>query len=65
MYEIFSKLTVKIPEQRQWHRSGVFIVNFEHIAHLSLVLLLLTLNKQMFAGLVSFLLTMNTERTFT
>ena len=30
---------------RQWRRSGVFIVNFEHISHLVLVfLLLLTLN---------------------
>ena len=25
----------------QWHRSGVFIVNFEHILHLVLVFLLL------------------------
>ena len=29
--EICSKLTIKIPERRQWHRSGVFIVNFEHL----------------------------------
>ena len=29
---------------RQWHRSGVFIVNFEHISHLALVFLLLTCN---------------------
>ena len=35
--EIFSKLTVKTPERRQWHDSGVFIVNFEHISHLVLV----------------------------
>ena len=28
----------------QWRRSGVFIVNFEHISHLVLVFLLLTLN---------------------
>ena len=32
--EIYSKLTVKTPEQRQWSRSGVFIVNFEKISHL-------------------------------
>ena len=32
-----SKLTVKTPEQRQRRCSGVFIVNFEHISHLSLV----------------------------
>ena len=31
------------PEQYQ-RRSGVFIVNFEHISHLALVFLLLTLN---------------------
>ena len=29
--EICSKLTIKIPELRQWRRSGVFIVNFQHI----------------------------------
>ena len=33
--EIWSKLTIKIPERRQWRRSGIFIVNFEHISHLS------------------------------
>ena len=35
--EICSKLTTKTPEWRQWYRSGVFIVNFEHISHLVLV----------------------------
>ena len=35
----------------QWRRSGIFIVNFEHISHLALVFLLLTLSKQMPAGL--------------
>ena len=44
--EICSKLTIKTPERR---RSGVFIVNFEHISHLFLVFLLLTLNKKMLA----------------
>ena len=34
---ICSKLTIKTPEQRQWRRSGVFIVNFEHISHHVLV----------------------------
>ena len=28
------KLTIKTPERRQWCRSGVIIVNFEHISHL-------------------------------
>ena len=44
--EICSKLTIKIPERRQWRRSGIFIVNFEHISHLVLVFLLLTLSKK-------------------
>ena len=43
--EICSKLTINTPERRQWRRSGVFIVNFEHISHLLLVFLLLTLSR--------------------
>ena len=35
--EICSKLTVKTQEQPHWHRSGVFIANFEHILHCSSV----------------------------
>ena len=42
--EICSELTIKTPERRHWCRSGVFIINFEHISHLVLVFLLLTLN---------------------
>ena len=44
MSEICSKLTMKKPERRQWRRSGIFIVNFEHISQVVLVFLLLTLN---------------------
>ena len=44
-WEICSKLTMKIPERRHWRRSAIFIVNFEHIPHLVLVFLLLTLNR--------------------
>ena len=44
--EIYSKFTIKTPD---W-RCGAFIVNFKHISHLFLVLLLLTLNNQLFAG---------------
>ena len=40
--EICSKLTIKTPERCV--RTGVFIVNFEHISHLVLLFLLLTLN---------------------
>ena len=43
--EICSKLTIKTRERRCWRRSGVSIVNFEHISHLALVFLLLTLSK--------------------
>ena len=42
--EICSKLTIKTTKRGQWRRSGVFIVKFEHISHLDLVFLLLTLN---------------------
>ena len=42
--EICSKLTIKTPERRYWC-SGVFIVNFEHILHVVLVFLLLTLSR--------------------
>ena len=42
--EICSKLTIKILEQRQWCRSGVFVVNFEQISHIFLVFPLLNLN---------------------
>ena len=42
--EIFSSLTIKTSKRCHWRRSGVFIVNFEHISHLVLVFLLLTLN---------------------
>ena len=47
---MFSKLTIKIPKWRHWRRSGIFIVNFEHISHLVLVFLLLALNMQLPAG---------------
>ena len=43
--EICSNLTIKTPKRRQWHCSGVFIVNFEHISHLVLLFLLLTLSR--------------------
>ena len=36
---------MKTPERRQGRRSGVFIVNFDHISHFLQVILLLTLNK--------------------
>ena len=34
-WEICSKLTIEILEQRRWRRFCVSIVNFEHISHLS------------------------------
>ena len=50
--EICSKLTLKTSVQRHWYRSGVFILNFEHISYLALVFLLITLSRQMPAGKV-------------
>ena len=43
MCEICSELTIKTPD------SVIFIVNFEHISHLFLQFLLLSLNKRMLA----------------
>ena len=44
--KIYSKLTIKTPERRHC-RSGIFVVNFEHISHLILVFLLITLNMKL------------------
>ena len=41
MREILSRLAIKTPEERRC-RSGVFIVNFEHISHTVLLFPLLT-----------------------
>ena len=45
-----SKLTIKIPEQRQGRRSGVFLFSFEQVLHLFLVFPLSSLKKEMLAG---------------
>ena len=44
-YEIYLKLTIKTTERRHWRRSGVVIVDFEHIWHFFPMFLLLTLKK--------------------
>ena len=43
--EICSKLTIKKTTNDDWRSSDVFIVTFEHISHLALVFLLLTLSR--------------------
>ena len=45
VFEIRSKLIIKILERRQWHPSTAFIVNFEQISQIALMYPLLTLNK--------------------
>ena len=49
MCEICLKLTLKTPERRQWRRSCVFVC-FEHISHLALGFLLLTVNMSLPSG---------------
>ena len=44
------KVNNKNTRKTSLSRSGTFIVIFEHISRLSLLLLLLTLNKEMLAG---------------
>ena len=39
-----SQNSIKTPARRYWRHSGAIIVNFEHISHLAVVFLLLTLN---------------------
>ena len=51
--ELCSKLAIKTQEQRQWGFSDGFIVNLEHIQHLFLVFLLLTLTKKMWIWILS------------
>ena len=43
--EIYSKLTKKITERRRWRRSGIIIFGFEHISHLVLLFLFITLSR--------------------
>ena len=51
MCEMCSKLTIKTPEWRHWHRSGVFIVTLNRFHTLFCCLfLLLILNKKMLVG---------------
>ena len=58
--KIYSKLTTKsffatlLKSHFSRRRSGVFIVNFEHISYLFLVFLFSNLNKQMLAGILLF-----------
>ena len=51
MCEIYSKLRIKIPEWRQWRRSGVFIIDFDEILRIVLVFSLFSLKRSMLAGL--------------
>ena len=48
-----TKVKIKTAERRQGRSSGVFIVNSGHISHFLLVFLLLTLNKQMLARIIT------------
>ena len=49
-WEIWSKLKIKAPEPRQLRRFGAFIAKFEHISHLALVFLLLTVKGKFWLG---------------
>ena len=53
MSVICSKLTIKTPEQRQWHHFEVFLANFEQIWYIVLVFPLLNLSVQVNAALVN------------
>ena len=55
MFKVNNKVTRTTP------LAGIFIVNFEHISHLALVSLLLTLSMQLPAGKGDHLLTTNAK----
>ena len=59
--ETCSKSTIKTPERRRYHCVGVFIVNLEHISHLVLKFLLLTLNMELPAGQLQRFLVLSRE----
>ena len=40
---MFSKLTIQVPKRRHRRRSGILIVNFEHISHFVFVFLIVEL----------------------
>ena len=50
---ILSAWVLQLQEALAWRRSGVFIVNYEHILHIFVLFLSLTLNRVMFAGLLN------------
>ena len=52
-YKTYSKLKIKTLERRHWRRPGVFSVSFECISQLSLLSLILTLNKYIIVEKVS------------
>ena len=58
--EICSKLTIKIPERRHC----IIIVNFEHILHLVLVFILLTLSRKMPVGVLVYSVVTNANFIF-
>ena len=49
-YEMCRRLTMKIPE---WRQFAISVFNSKHISHLVLVLLKYTLNKQMLVGVIT------------
>ena len=59
--KICSKLKIKTAEQCHWRCSGVFTVNFEHVLHLFLVFLLLTLNNWVLSYIYFRVFELNTE----
>ena len=56
MCDIFLESKIKKPDQRYWHRSGVFITNFEKFSRIVLGFPLYTLNMKMPAGPVKYML---------
>ena len=58
------QLTMETLERCHYRRSGVFIVNFEHISYLILVFLLLTLNMELPARIITIRIIITLKEVF-
>ena len=62
--KICSNLTLMTPERRQWRRSGVFFVNFEHIFTPSWTVFIVDFEQVMFAEIVRYFSSFTRKQKF-
>ena len=67
VWNMFSKLTIQVPKRRHRRRSGILIVNFEHISHFVFVFLFVELTvkcllEQIFMSILPLLLELQKKK---